>query len=406
MVKTTPATRTIHINIDPTHVRSLLAKLSHTDSIALTDGGCDTGLLGAGWHILEYTGRYANVVGFDAFVAKKSNLPIVVGITKLTLPDNGGAILLRHHEGVFNKGSQTTLLSKFQLRSRGCIVDSTYKGHRGTDRRPGTQRIETPDDEGCPVYTIPLRLCDALMGFPISLPTDDDLANLPIVDITLDGVWCPSDFNETDQGLSFRDSFFDPPCFAQMATTLAGDHFHDAVPSLTATTSELESAPTADPTSVSIPPVHPPPVEDDVFHDTQTDLLPDDGYFFDPSDGTMDLGFVGRAFHLSLDPTMAIDSTDVDRFLMTLDHAELRGDHEDFDSLAYVSHSIRTELDTSAHTDTQLDTFESFAFASKAAIQDRAHQYIEYLGYRPVDIVRKTLENTSQLAKMILQFPM
>jgi hypothetical protein len=120
----------------------------------------------------------------------------------------------------------------------------------------------------------------------------------------------------------------------------------------------------------------------------------------------MDLGFVGRAFHLSLDPTMAIDSTDVDRFLMTLDHAELRGDHEDFDSLAYVSHSIRTELDTSAHTDTQLDTFESFAFASKAAIQDRAHQYIEYLGYRPVDIVRKTLENTSQLAKTILQFPM
>ena len=48
----------------------------------------------------------------------------------------------------------------------------------------------------------------------------------------------------------------------------------------------------------------------------------------------MDLGFIGRAFHLSLDPTVAIDSTDVDRFLMTLDHAELRGDHEDFDSLA------------------------------------------------------------------------
>jgi hypothetical protein len=115
------------------------------------------------------------------------------------------------------------------------------------------------------------------------------------------------------------------------------------------------------------------PVEADVFHDTQPDLLPDDGYFFDPSDGTVDLGLVGRAFHLSLDLTVAIDSTDVDHFLMTLDHANLRGDNEDFDSLAYVSHSIRTELDAYTHTNTQLDTSDSFAFASKATIQDRAH---------------------------------
>jgi hypothetical protein len=119
MVKTTPMARTVHVNIDPTRVRSLLAKLSQTDSIALTDEGCDTGLLGAGWYIVEYTGRYANVVGFDAFIAKKSNLPIVVGIAKFTLPNGMGAILLRHNEGVLNKGSQTTLLSEFQLRTRG-----------------------------------------------------------------------------------------------------------------------------------------------------------------------------------------------------------------------------------------------------------------------------------------------
>ena len=212
--------RTVHVNIDPTRVRSLLAKLSQTDSIALTDGGCDTGLLGAGWYIVEYTGRYANVVGFDAFIAKKSNLPIVVGIAKFTLPNGMGAILLRHNEGVLNKGSQTTLLSEFQLRTRGCIVDSTYKGHRGADHKPGTQRIETPDDDGNTVYTIPLRLYDALMAFPISLPTEEDLATLPIVDVTPDGVWCPSDFNETDQGLSFGDSLFDPPCFAHKASTI------------------------------------------------------------------------------------------------------------------------------------------------------------------------------------------
>jgi hypothetical protein len=35
-----------------------------------------------------------------------------------------------------------------------------------------------------------------------------------------------------------------------------------------------------------------------------------------------------------------------------------------------------------------------------------AQQYVEYLGYRPVDIIQKTLENTSQLARTILRFPM
>jgi hypothetical protein len=70
---------------------------------------------------------------------------------------------------------------------------------------------------------------------------------------------------------------------------------------------------------------------------------------------------------------------DVDHFLMNLDHSELRGDHE---------------------------TFDSFAYASRAAIQDRAQHYVEYLGYRPIEVIRKTLENTSQLASTILRFPM
>jgi hypothetical protein len=82
---------------------------------------------------------------------------------------------------------------------------------------------------------------------------------------------------------------------------------------------------------------------------------------------------------LTIDGTSVLDSIDVDKFLMSVPHDELRGDHE---------------------------TFDSFAYVSRAAIQDRAQQYVEYLGYRPVDIIRKTLENTSQLAHTILRFPM
>jgi hypothetical protein len=319
------------------------------------------------------------VVGFDEFVAKKSGLPIVVGITKYTLPDGKGHILLRHNEGVYNKGSRTTLLSEFQLRTRGCIVDSTYKGHRGTDYKPGTQRVKTPDDEGEPGYTIPLTLWDALMTFRISLPTEDDLASLPIVDITPPDVWCPSDFNEPDKGLSFDDSLFEPLTFAQLATRAPADDtletFYDALP---------------DPALAD-------PADDLEFHDAQSAFFPPDGHYFDPSDSLHDLGFIGRAFHLTLDATSVIDSFDVDHFLMTLDHAELRGEHEEFDSFAYISKTSHNELDT---FDVE-DTLESLAFVSRAHIRDRAQQCIEYLGYRPVDIIRKTLENTTQLVNNV-----
>ena len=124
-----PGHHTVHVNVDPGHVRSLASHLTPHKSIVVADGGCDTGLLSTDWYVLEYTNRYANVVGFDEFVARKSGLPIIITMTKFILPDNKGAILLRHNEGIYNKDSQTTLFSKFQLCTHGCIVDSTFKGH-------------------------------------------------------------------------------------------------------------------------------------------------------------------------------------------------------------------------------------------------------------------------------------
>ena len=101
---------------------------------------------------------------------------------------------------------------------------------------------------------------------------------------------------------------------------------------------------------------------------------------------------------------MVIDSVDVDHFLMTLDHAELRGDHEDFDSFTYISRTGSKDLDTYANDDTQLDTLDSIAFAPKTTIQDHAHQYVEYLGYHPVNIVRKTLRTPASWRKRYCSF--
>ena len=120
--------------------------------------------------------------------------------------------------------------------------------------------------------------------------------------------------------------------------------------------------------------------DDDTFHTASSDTPDADGlYYFDPSNIDHVSGYMGHAFHLALEPHDAIDSHDVDIFLFTLDYDELRGAHEDFDSFAYVS---------------------------CATTQDQAHKYVEYLRYLLINIIRKTLENTTQLALTTLQFPM
>jgi hypothetical protein len=272
-------------------VQALMSQLDKMEVVALSDGGCNTTLLGTGWYILEYTGRSANIVGFNEFIARKTGLPIVAGITKVTLPNRKGCILLRSHNG----------------------------------------------------YTIPLELPSALMTMHIAMPTEHDLASLPIVNITSAGLWVPSNHNKTDFGFSFADTDFEFTQNAQTSTTDPLEHetFFDS-----------QSTHTKDQ----------PVTKDDntIFHDTCDD---------------MDT----KAFHLSIDYDKIIDSATVDSFLGQLNYAELRGDHEEFDT---------------------------FAYASCAAIQDQAEQYVEYLGYRPIDVVSKTLERTSQLATTILQFPM
>jgi hypothetical protein len=48
--------RTLHLHLNPYHVRSLNAQLAIQEYMALLDGGCDTSLLGDGWYIQAYTG--------------------------------------------------------------------------------------------------------------------------------------------------------------------------------------------------------------------------------------------------------------------------------------------------------------------------------------------------------------
>jgi hypothetical protein len=202
----------------------------------------------------------------------------------------------------------------------------------------------TPDDEDADGYTIPLELQSALMTMPMTMPMEHDLASLPIVDITLARLWVPSDHNETDFGFTFADVNSEFTRHAQTSATDPLEHetFFDSQ------CTHLEDQPVTED-------------NDTIYHDACKDLLDT------------------KNFHLSINYDKIINSATVDSFFEQLDYAELRGDHEEFDT---------------------------FAYASRAAIQDQAERYVEYLGYRPINVMRKTLERTSQLATTILQFPM
>jgi hypothetical protein len=241
-------------------------------------------------------------VGFDKLIAKKTGLPIVTGITKYTLPEQKGAILLRVHDGVYNKGSRTTLLSELQLQTRGCIVDSTYHQHRGINGQPGTQQLTTPDDEGEETHIIPLRLTNALMTFAITLPMNDDLDNLPIVDLTPEGTWIPSHHNDCPQALSFGEPYFLAQTAHAQTVPVARHNSEDT---------NLRA--------------------DDIFNDAHKTLLPDGRHYLDPSNLYTNVP-LGKTFHLTMIPT-----TQVDQFLINLSYEERRGDHETFNSFAYVS---------------------------------------------------------------------
>ena len=96
------------------------------------------------------------MVGFDHKKAIKRILPIVSAITALDLPD-GQSILLVIHEGIYNETSNHTLLSEFQLREFGVIIDSTCHRHGETqqmvikDKSNGTLTVLL-DLVGCMVH--------------------------------------------------------------------------------------------------------------------------------------------------------------------------------------------------------------------------------------------------------------
>ena len=127
----------------------------------------------------------ADIIGFDDNADRKHNLPIGPYATKVK-DTNGREIIMYEKHAVGNESSDHTLLCSFQMREIGIIIDNiSTRNVKNTSGENGTQSITFKDGT-----VVDLRCRSKLMSFDTALPTENEIANLPVYEIAMDN-WNP-----------------------------------------------------------------------------------------------------------------------------------------------------------------------------------------------------------------------
>ena len=123
---------------------------SHASSyFAISDGGADSCVLGTHAEVISHTGRYATLVGYDPKTTKSKRIPIVTAFLKVRA-HNGIPVLLKINEAVYNEGCPVTLLSEYQIREHGFVIDSVATKHLKAPGIHGQQRLVLNEDVHIP----------------------------------------------------------------------------------------------------------------------------------------------------------------------------------------------------------------------------------------------------------------
>jgi hypothetical protein len=440
-------TRDVHIEERlGMNMRALLTSMMPCTFYCISDLGADTTIFGDGWVVIGFSHRRANLIGFDRKVAKKKNLPICLAITIVKTPN--GKVLLKAHEGVRNKGSPISLLSEYQTRDHGCVVDSVHRSHRKDwDGNYGTQSFRPTAD-----IIIPLSLRKALMTFPIREPMPEELETLTPVEIMLPNVWVPAahDDNLYDligtveetvgisgppfnvvtypsereestavgEGVSdaklemhttsrcTQDGVDEPPPLGPLTrkndeddltsmscTTGAtigrpldlGNPFSDEVTTQDLGEDVLESGMYANCGNL----------EDAKEPDIATSELVTDNamesdelYYFDPDDLWQDEYAIGKEVNLTISGEEIMRDAQLQEFVSDLGYEELTGYNEDFDTFEYGIQVINGLWAINKFDDDDLK---------------RLHLN---LAWKPLEVICQTLKNTTQFARDVIRFPM
>ena len=142
------------------------------------DGGTNISLMGRVFHIVEFTNRTVDMVGFASGI-EKSQVRIGSGVA--VFESGNDKVLLGLHEALYLPDNSISLLSTSQARENGVWVDDVLSRHGGR------QLIRATDAEGNP-YDFPLELRSGLMELTLRYPTETERESLPIVWLTSDSL--------------------------------------------------------------------------------------------------------------------------------------------------------------------------------------------------------------------------
>ena len=326
---------------------------------AISDGGADSCVLGAHAHVIHYTGRSATLVGYDPATTRTNKVPIVSAYLKV-MSQVGVPVFLKINQAPYHQNNKITLLSEYQVREHKYIIDSVATKHFKAPNVPGTQRLVLSD-----LLHVKFEDRGGIMGFEIMEITSEDFQNdEPIYDvfeITGQDTWIPKRFQHV------------------LTTTMD--------------TPELPS-----------PDSH----QEDVFVDAMEGDIEPEPYFFDPENLEHDSACHYAQIDSSWDEIGIVKEDilpdpDVDVFLAHLTYDDLTGY-----STTNPEYFGYPAIDPNIVND---DGFDTFAFAVKSwhrVLYDKIDpkKVQPYLGFRPIDVIKATLKNTTQLARMVIRYPM
>ena len=169
------------------------------DYFAISDGGADSTILGLTAGNIRHTGRYARLISYDPDNTKYGRVPIVSAFLK-TKNERGDFILLFINEAPYLSHSAITLLSEFQIREYGKIIDSCATTHclSTTPLLYGKQRFEVD-----PGVHVPFTNRGGIIGMQIFQYEEGDDQKYDVYEITSKAQWIPSKHRSISDNTSF-----------------------------------------------------------------------------------------------------------------------------------------------------------------------------------------------------------
>jgi hypothetical protein len=137
------------------------------------DNHADTTCAGPNWRLIELTGEYCTVSPFSSEYQPKPDVPIAKCATTYTCPTTGDSVVLVADQVLwFANGFHCSLINPHQIWAYGySICDDPWDPHRPLGIDLGS-------------IFVPLTVSGPNLSFESRVPTDWEMSNLPIVEIT------------------------------------------------------------------------------------------------------------------------------------------------------------------------------------------------------------------------------